>query len=56
MPLLPNVRTAILELLGKNPHGAEGFVFWDVANATKPCTYRRLANGLKQAFVQLHTD
>jgi integrase len=55
VPLLPDVRTAILELLRQNPHGAEGFVFWDVADATKPCTYRRLANGLKQALVQLQT-
>ena len=50
MPLLPEVRTALLDLLKDNPHSTDdSFVFYSL-QPDKPCDCKVLLNGLKNAM------
>ena len=53
MPLLPDVRTAMLELARKNPHGIgpTAFVFWSADCSDRPMDAHPLPEELKAALV-----
>ena len=53
VPLLPSVRAELLALMGKNPNGRDGFIFWAPLDDTRPCAYHTLADGFKLALVNL---
>jgi integrase len=54
VPLLPDVRTAMLELARKNPHGIgpTAFVFWNTDLAGRPMDPHPLPEELKAALVR----
>ena len=55
VPLLPEVRNALLSLLNKNPHGPHGFIFYGIYE-NKPAISRVLLNGLHQALKDIGVD
>ena len=55
VPLLPEVRAALLALVGKNPHGPSGFVFYGMLK-NKPAVPRVLLNGLHHTLKEIGID
>jgi integrase len=53
VPLLPSIKTELLSLLAESPHGPEGYIFWDVEDASRPCSYSALAYNLRKMLVRL---
>ena len=55
VPLYPEVRSALLNLITKNPHGPDGFIFYGIY-ANKPTIPRFFLNGLHQALNEIGID
>jgi len=55
VPLLPEVRTAMLELARKNPHGIgpTAFVFWSTDRSDRPMDAHPLLEEMKGALVRM---
>jgi integrase len=53
VPLLPSIKAELLALLAESPHGPEGYIFWDVEDASRPCSYSALAYNLRKMLVRL---
>jgi integrase len=53
VPLLPSIRVELLALLAESPHGPEGYIFWDVEDASRPCSYSALAYNLRKMLIRL---
>ena len=55
VPLLPEVRTAMLELARKNPHGIgpTAFVFWSVDRSDRPMDAHPLLEEMKAALIRM---
>lgn len=55
VPLLGNIRSALLDLARRNPHGCgpTSFVFWSVSRADRPMDFHFLIDGLKGALVAM---
>jgi len=55
VPLVASVRSELLELARKSPHGIGpgSFVFWSVSRADRPMDFHFLLDGLKAALLRL---
>jgi integrase len=55
VPLIGEVRTALLELACKNPHGMgpTAFIFWSISMSDRPMDHAFLLDGLKAALLRL---
>lgn len=55
VPLIGEVRTALLELARQNPHGVgpAAFIFWSASMADRPMDHAFLLDGLKAALLRL---
>lgn len=53
VPLLPELRRELLSLADKNPHGTDGFIFFEEKTDTRPLKEQTVLAGLKEQLVKL---
>ena len=55
MPIIPSVRTSLLDLARSNPNeaGPSTFIFWSASNPQRPMELDRLIDGLRAALLRL---